>query len=146
MYFLMLASLPCCPTVLTKYPPLQNSPPHSVFFTFGQVVNISRAVMLLMICTILFIRTIHRHRLYQEVYVVLVCANLNERHLISFADFQTSLFQLFVHRRCKYDSPIFCWTHNVVQKHRYIMTLIPELRFESCRPGADNSRRLPKSG
>src|SRR5216684_2274057 len=54
MYFLMLASLPCCPTVLTKYPSLQNSPPHSFFFTSGQDVNISRAVMLLMICTILF--------------------------------------------------------------------------------------------
>src|SRR4029077_2873977 len=54
MHFLMLSSLPCCPTVLTKYPSDQNSPPHSFFFTSGHQAKISRAVMLLMICTIFF--------------------------------------------------------------------------------------------
>ena len=39
------------PHVLTKYPSLQNSPPHSLLFTSGHCRNISRAVMLLMICT-----------------------------------------------------------------------------------------------
>ena len=29
MYLLILSSLPCCPTVLTRYPSLQNSPPQS---------------------------------------------------------------------------------------------------------------------
>src|ERR1700745_1357641 len=54
MYFLMLSSLPCSPTVLTKYPSDQNSPPHNFFFTSGHEAKILRAVMLLMICTIFF--------------------------------------------------------------------------------------------
>jgi len=41
----MLSSLPCCPTVLMKYPSVQNSPPHSFFFTSGHEAKISRAVM-----------------------------------------------------------------------------------------------------
>ena len=71
-----------------------------------------------------FLRTIHRHRLYQEVHMVSICANLNKCHLISFADFQTRLFQLFVHRWRKNHSPILCRTHDVIQKHRNIVTLM----------------------
>jgi hypothetical protein len=70
------------------------------------------------------LRTIHRHRLYQEVHMVLVCANLYECHLVSFTDFQTCLCELLVHRRRKYYSAIFCRTYNVIQKHRNIMTLV----------------------
>ena len=70
------------------------------------------------------LRTIYRHRLHQKVNMVLVGANLDKRHLISSADFQTGLFKLFIHRRCKNHSPIFGRTHNVIQKHRNIMTLV----------------------
>ena len=56
--------------------------------------------------------------------MVLVCTNLDECHLISLANFQTCLFELFVHRRRKHYAPIRRWTHNVVQKHRYIVTLM----------------------
>ena len=63
------------------------------------------------------LRTIQRHRLYQEVHMVLVCANLNKCHLVSFANFQTALFELFIHWRGKNHSPIFGWTHDVIQKH-----------------------------
>src|SRR5947209_17031129 len=54
MYRLITSSLPCLPTVLTKYPSVQNSPPHNCFFTSGQAANISRAVMLFISCTIFF--------------------------------------------------------------------------------------------
>jgi hypothetical protein len=37
-----------------KYPSVQNSPPQSCFLTSGQAAKISRAVMLLMVCTIFF--------------------------------------------------------------------------------------------
>ncbi|SEI15916.1 hypothetical protein SAMN05192544_10273 [Paraburkholderia hospita] len=49
----IISSSPCLPTVLAKYPSVQNSPPQSVFFTCGHLRNISRAVMLLRIDTIL---------------------------------------------------------------------------------------------
>ena len=70
------------------------------------------------------LRTIHWHRLHQKVHMVLVCTNFDECHLISFADFHTCLFELFVHWRREHHSPILCRTHNVVQKNRYLMTLM----------------------
>src|ERR1044071_7337521 len=123
MYLLMLASLPCCQPVLTKYPSFQNSPPHSFFFASGQDLNISRAVMHLMICTILFGLYIGTD-FTRKCTMVLVCTNLYECHLKSFADFQTALFQLLVHRRRKHHSSILRWTHDVIQKHRDIVTLM----------------------
>ena len=64
-----------------------------------------------------FLRTIHRHRLDQEVNMVLIGAYLNECHLIPFTDFQTCLFQLLLHRRRKHHSPVFGRAYDVIQKH-----------------------------
>ena len=50
-YFPMVSSFPCCPTVLTKYPSVQNWPPHRFFFTWGHCANISLAVMLFIVRT-----------------------------------------------------------------------------------------------
>jgi hypothetical protein len=44
----------CLITVLAKYPSDQNSPPHSRVLTRGHRRNTSRAVMLLITCTIFF--------------------------------------------------------------------------------------------
>ena len=122
MYLLMLASLPCCPTVLTKYPSLQNSPPQSFFFTSGQDVNISRAVMLLMICTILFglyIGTDCTRKCTWSWSVPISMNAISYRLLIS-----KHVSKLFVHWHRKYHSPILCRTYDVIQKHRNIMTLM----------------------
>src|SRR4029077_7318056 len=100
MHFLMLSSLPCCPTVLTKYPSDQNSPPHSFFFTSGHQAKISRAVMLLMICTIFF-----------ALYIGTDCTESGP-----FADLQASLFQFFVYRCAKHHSSILGWKNNMIQK------------------------------
>jgi len=45
-YSLTDVSLPFCPTVLMKYPSVENSPPRKIFLTEGTRRNISRAVML----------------------------------------------------------------------------------------------------
>ena len=52
-YLAILFSSPNLLTVFTKYPSLQNSPPHSCFFTSGCFLNISRPVMLLITVIIL---------------------------------------------------------------------------------------------
>ena len=54
MYFLITLSFPYLPTVLMKYPSVQNSPPHSCFLTSGQAAKIALAVMLFITCTIFF--------------------------------------------------------------------------------------------
>ena len=50
----MVVSSACLPIVLMKYPLLQNSPPHSTCLTEGFLLKISRAVMLLIVCTTFF--------------------------------------------------------------------------------------------
>lgn len=50
----ILLLTPCFPTVLTKYPSDQNSPPQNFFFTWGQRRKISHAVGLFIIWTIFF--------------------------------------------------------------------------------------------
>lgn len=50
-YFIIIASLPCFPTLLAKYPLIQNSPPHNCFLTSGLLRNISRPAMLLITLT-----------------------------------------------------------------------------------------------
>jgi hypothetical protein len=49
----MAASLPCRLTVLMKYPLDQHAPPHSCRLTDDTRWNISRAVVLLIVVTIL---------------------------------------------------------------------------------------------
>lgn len=69
-------------------------------------------------------RTIHRHRLYQKMYMILVRTYLYKRHFIPLANLYTNLFQTLVHRRRKHHPTVFCRTNYVVQQYRYIMTLV----------------------
>ena len=49
--FIIISSLPCFPTLLAKYPLVQNSPPRNCFLTSEHLRNISRPVMLLITLT-----------------------------------------------------------------------------------------------
>jgi hypothetical protein len=69
-------------------------------------------------------RTIHRHRLYQKVNMILVCTDLYKRHFVPLANLNTDLFQTLVHRWRKHHSSVFGRTNYVVQQYRYIMTLV----------------------
>jgi hypothetical protein len=69
-------------------------------------------------------RTIHRHRLYQKMNMILVRPDLYKRHFVPLANLQTHLFQTLVYRRRKHHSAVFCRTNYVVQQYRYIMALV----------------------
>jgi hypothetical protein len=83
-------------------------------------------------------RTVHRHRLYQKMNMILVRSYLDKRHLVPLAYFQAHLFQTFVHRWRKHHPSIFRWTNHMVQQYRYIVTLVyitthaPQYSAASC--------------
>lgn len=58
--------------------------------------------------------TVGRYRLDQKMHMVLVGPNLNELDLIALRNFQTYLFQDFVHVAIKHSSTIFGWTDKMV--------------------------------
>lgn len=58
------------------------------------------------------------------MHMVFVSANLDERYLVAFADFQTGLFELLVNFPAKDYSPVLGRTDNVIEQQRDIMTLM----------------------
>ena len=71
-------------------------------------------------------RAVHWHALHQKMDVVFVGPDLQKRDLISLTDLQTNFFKLLIHFRCKYNSSILHRTDDVIQKYRYVMTLVNE--------------------
>jgi hypothetical protein len=63
------------------------------------------------------LRTVHWHRLHQKVHVVFVCPYLDKRHIVPFADLQTCLLELLVHRWSKNHSTVLRRTNNMVQQY-----------------------------
>jgi hypothetical protein len=75
----------------------------------------------------------HRHklgygicgnRLNQEMHMILIGANLQEFHLISFFYFQTNFFDTIIHMLIKHCTPIFGRKYQMVYQYRYVMTLM----------------------
>jgi hypothetical protein len=76
-------------------------------------------------------RTVHRHRLHQEMHVVFVRADLQKRNLVAFADLLANLFELLVYFRAKYHAAVLGWTNDVVQQYRDVVTLVDEAAHSS---------------
>jgi hypothetical protein len=55
--------------------------------------------------------------------MILVGPNLDELDLITLGNFQTYIFQHFIHVVIKYRSPIFGWKYKMVQQDRYVVAL-----------------------
>ena len=60
---------------------------------------------------------VERHRLHQEMHVILICSTLKESDLVSFADLQAYLFKLFIHAGRKDNSPVLGRANDVVQQN-----------------------------
>ena len=68
--------------------------------------------------------TICRHRLNQEMHVVIICPYLQELQLISLLDLQTDISQLLICCIVKNGSSILCRKYQVIHQCRYIMALV----------------------
>ena len=90
------------------------------------------------------LRTIHRHRLYQKMHMILVCPDLNKSHFVPLANLQAYLFQTLVHRWREHHSAIFRRTNYVVQQYRYIMTLV-YITTHACHYSAASCGELTPS-
>jgi hypothetical protein len=64
------------------------------------------------------------NRLNQEMNMIIVCANLQEFHLISFFSVQTDILDDIIHMLIKYCTPIFARKDQMVYQYRYVMTLM----------------------
>src|SRR5271157_323648 len=61
------------------------------------------------------------NRLNQKMNMILICSYFQKMYLIPFLYFKTYFLQRLINFLAKYYSPIFCWTHKVIQQYRYIM-------------------------
>lgn len=61
------------------------------------------------------------------MHVVFICPYFKKLYFISFLDFQTCVFQHFIHFVVEYYFPILCWTYKVVNQDRYVVTIPPGL-------------------
>ena len=61
--------------------------------------------------------------------MILVSTYLQKMNLISLLDLQTTLFQRLINFLAKNNSPIFCWTHKVIQQYTDIMRFMYVLAF-----------------
>jgi len=58
--------------------------------------------------------------------MILICANFQKLHLVSFLNVQTDFTQHFINLIIKYYSSILGWENQVIDQYRYIMTLMNE--------------------
>ena len=58
---------------------------------------------------------VHRHRLHQEMNVVLVHSYFQKFYLVSLLDLQTHIANCPIHLLIKHGSPVLRWKHHVVQ-------------------------------
>jgi hypothetical protein len=68
--------------------------------------------------------TICGNRLNQEMHMILIGANLQESHLISFFYVQTDVFDNIIHMIIKHCTPIFGRKYQMVYQYRYVMTIM----------------------
>ena len=67
---------------------------------------------------------IHRHRLHQEMNVVLIHSYLQKSYLVSLLNLQTYIANYPIHRLIKHYTPVLCRKHQVVQQNRNFMALV----------------------
>jgi hypothetical protein len=60
------------------------------------------------------------------MHMVLVGPNFKELDLITLRNFQTDLFQNFIHVAVKDSSTIFGWTYKMVQQDRNVMAFLDQ--------------------
>jgi hypothetical protein len=72
------------------------------------------------------LRAIDRHTLHQEVNMVFVCPDLQERDFISLTDLQTDLFEFEVYFRAKHHSSVLRRANYMIEKYRNVMALMNE--------------------
>jgi hypothetical protein len=64
------------------------------------------------------------NRLDQEMYMILICANLQEFQLVSLLYIQADFLHNIVYMIIKYCTPIFGRKYQMVYQYRYVMTLV----------------------
>ena len=82
------------------------------------------------------------------MHMVFISADLNERYLVAFADFQTCFFEFLVNFFCKDYSPVFGRADDVVQQQRDIVTLMDILAHSASisQQAAGNMTRRDSTG
>ena len=68
--------------------------------------------------------TVSRHRLNQKMNMIFVRPNLQKFDLVALRNPKTYLFQNLINPIVKYSSTILRRKHQVIQQHRYVMTLM----------------------
>jgi hypothetical protein len=64
-----------------------------------------------------FRRAVHRHRLQQEVDMVLIRPDFQEHDFIPLRDVQAHIFQDYIYGFSQDSSTILRWTHRMIEKH-----------------------------
>jgi hypothetical protein len=63
-----------------------------------------------------------RYRLDEEMDVIFVGTDFEEYHLIPVCDLHADRLEQFIHLRGKDRSSVLCWTNEMVEQDRYIVT------------------------
>jgi hypothetical protein len=63
--------------------------------------------------------------------VILVCPNFQKDNLVPFSDFQADFFESGINLLAKHDTPVFGWTHQMVDQHGDIVALMDIFAHES---------------
>jgi hypothetical protein len=72
-------------------------------------------------------RTIGRNQLDKKMHMILIGPNLQENNFVSFGNLQTNVFQFLIHFGAKHHTPVFRWTHNMIDQDGYIMAFANQL-------------------